>query len=238
MARLYAGTSGFSYPEWKGGFYPAGLPASEMLQFYSRAFPTVEINNSFYRYPTEETLRQWKQTVPEGFVFTMKAHRRITHLKRLKEIDEDLGFLAERFSALAPRLGLVLFQLPPTLRCDLKVFETFLTQLRPIGRAVVEFRHATWRQDAVYDLMNTHHVSLVIGETDEEAQPRDVVGPISYLRLHKSAYTPEEIKQWAGWVRERFGEGRDVFAYFTHDGTPGYEYARTLADAISVSPRS
>lgn len=87
-----------------------------MLQFYSRAFPTVEINNSFYRYPTEETLRQWKQTVPEGFVFTMKAHRRITHLKRLKEIDEDLGFLAERFSALAPRLGLVLFQLPPTLR--------------------------------------------------------------------------------------------------------------------------
>jgi len=172
MARLYAGTSGFSYPEWKGSFYPAGLPASEMLQFYSRAFPTVEINNSFYRYPTEETLRQWKQTVPEGFVFTMKAHRRITHLKRLKEIDEDLGFLAERFSALAPRLGLVLFQLPPTLRCDLKVFETFLTQLRPIGRAVVEFRHPTWRQDAVYDLMNTHHVSLVIGETDEEAQPR------------------------------------------------------------------
>jgi len=238
MARLYAGTSGFSYPEWKGSFYPAGLPASEMLQFYSRAFPTVEINNSFYRYPKEETLRQWMQTVPEGFVFTMKAHRRITHLKRLQDIDEDLGFLAERFSALAPRLGPILFQLPPTLRCDLKVFETFLTQLRPIGRTAVEFRHATWRQDAVYELMNGHHVALVIGETDEEAQPKDVVGPISYLRLHKSRYTAEEIDQWAGWIRDRIGEGRDVFAYFTHDGTPGYEYARALADAVNASPRS
>jgi uncharacterized protein YecE (DUF72 family) len=204
-----------------------------MLQFYSRAFPTVEINNSFYRYPKEETLRQWTDIVPESFVFTMKAHRRITHLKRLKDIDEDLGFLAERFSALAPRLGPILFQFPPTLRCDLKIFETFLTQLRPAGRAVVEFRHATWRQSAVYDLMNTHHVALVIGETDEEAQPRDVVGPVSYLRLHKSIYSPEEIEQWAGWIRDRCGEGRDVFAYFTHDGTPGYEYARALADAVA-----
>ncbi|HET6780892.1 MAG TPA: DUF72 domain-containing protein [bacterium] len=238
MARLYAGTSGFSYPEWKGKFYPAGLQASEMLRFYSRALATVEINNSFYRYPTEETLRQWMQTVPEDFVFSMKAHRRVTHLKRLADIDQDLGFLAERFSALGARLGLVLFQLPPTLRCDLSVFETFLTQIRPAGRAVVEFRHATWRQDAVYELMNTHHVSLVIGETDEEAQPKDIVGPISYLRLHKSNYTPEEITQWAGWICDRLGEGRDVFAYFTHDGTPGYEYARTLADAVTASPRS
>lgn len=238
MARLYAGTSGFSYPEWKGKFYPAGLPASDMLQFYSRTFPSVEINNSFYRYPKDETLRQWMQTVPDDFVFSMKAHRRITHLKRLQDVDEDLGFLAERFGALAPRLGPILFQLPPTLRADLNIFETFLTQLRPTGRAVVEFRHATWRQKAVYDLMNTHHVALVIGETDEETQPKDVVGPISYLRLHKSTYTLEENEQWARWIRDRIGEGRDVFAYFTHDGTPGYEYARALTNAVNASPRS
>ncbi len=233
MARLYAGTSGFSYPEWKGSFYPAGLPAAEMLQFYSRALPTVEINNSFYRYPKEETLRQWAQTVPEGFVFTVKAHRRITHDRRLKDVDGDLGFLYERMRALGDRLGLILFQLPPSLRCDLGILETFLTQLRPGPRAVVEFRHSTWRQDAVYRLLEAHRVALVIGETDEEAQPRDVVGPISYLRLHKYRYSPQEIQEWAGWVRERIREGRDVFAYFTHEeGTPGPEYAKVLADRV------
>lgn len=202
-----------------------------MLQFYSRLHPTVEINNSFYRYPKEETLQQWAETVPEGFIFSVKAHRRITHEKRLKEVDGDLVFLFERMRSLQSRLGLILFQLPPSLRCDLAVLETFLSQLRPGPRAVMEFRHATWRQDAVYRLLEAHRVTLVIAETDEEAQPRDVVGPISYLRLHKYRYAPEELQEWAGWIRQRVREGRDVFAYFTHEeGTPGPEYARALAE--------
>lgn len=233
MARLYAGTSGFSYPEWKGTFYPSDLPGAEMLRFYGKAFTTVEINNSFYRYPKEETLTQWAQTVPPGFLFSVKAHRRITHLKRLKDVDADLAFFSERVRTLGDRLGPLLFQLPPSLRCDLPLLEVFLMQLRPGAPAAMEFRHASWRQDSVYRLLEEHRVTLGVAETDEEEQPKEVVGPLSYLRLHKSRYAPADLKRWAEWIRERLGEGRDVFAYFTHEeGAPATEYAQALAALV------
>jgi len=233
LARACIGTSGFSYPEWKGAFYPADLPAGEMLRFYAGAFRTVEINNTFYRYPGEDTLAQWAAAVPPGFRFAIKAHRRITHLKRLTDVDGDLAFLAERLRRLGDRLGPVLFQFPPSLRCDLGVFEGFLASLRPGAQAVVEFRHPSWRQDAVYRLLDAHGVSLCIAETDDEAQPATVVGPVSYLRLHKSRYTDVDLRRWAAWIAAREGEGRDVYAYFTHEeGAPATEYAQTLARLV------
>jgi len=239
LARAYAGTSGFSYPEWKGTFYPADLPNGEMLRFYGRAFPTVEVNNTFYRYPGEETLAQWAAAVPQGFRFAVKAHRRITHNKRLVDVDGDLAFLFERLRRLGDRLGPILFQLPPSLRLDLMLLESFLASLRPGAQAVLEFRHSSWRQEAVYRLLDTHRVALCIAETDEEAQPVEVVGPISYLRLHKSRYTDEELRRWAEWTGQRVAEDRSVFAYFTHeDGAPATEYATRFTALTTSAPRS
>lgn len=229
MAAFYVGTSGFSYPEWKGAFYPKDLPAREFLAYYGRVFPSCEINNTFYRYPTDETLTQWAAAVPAEFRFAVKSHRRITHLKRLTDVDGDLAFLFERMRVLGPRLGVVLFQLPPSLRCDLARLETFLTQLRPGAFAVLEFRHPSWRRDSVYQLLDARRVSLVIGETDEEAQPREIVGPLSYLRLHRSSYGDADLDERAAWISERLAEGRDVYAYFTHEeGAPATDYAQTL----------
>lgn len=236
MARLYVGTSGFSYPEWKGVFYPADLRADQMLSFYAKTFATVEINNTFYRYPKDETLRQWAAMVPRGFRFSIKAHRRITHEKRLGDIDGDVGFLFERMQALGDRLGPLLFQLPPSLRCDLVLLEAFLLALRPRAQAVIEFRHASWRQDRVYAMLDEHQASLCAAETDDEAQPRELVGPISYLRLHRSRYTPDDLQDVAGWIRQRLSEKRDVYAYFTHEeGAPAHDYARALTGLV---PRS
>lgn len=234
-AQAFVGTSGFSYPEWKGSFYPAALPAGEMLAYYGRVFPTCEINNTFYRSPSADTLAQWAAAVPAGFRFSVKAHRRITHLKRLADVDGDLAFLFERMRTLGPRLGVLLFQLPPSLRHDQALLETFLTQLRPGAQAAVEFRHASWRRDSVYALLDAHRVSLVVGETDEEAQPREAVGPIAYLRLHKYRYTPQALRGWAKWIRTQLGAGREAYAYFTHEeDTPGYDYARRLAAMIGA----
>lgn len=204
-----------------------------MLQFYARAFSTVELNNTFYRYPSEDTLRQWVQTVPTGFKFSAKAHRRITHQKRLVDVDGDMAFLFERIRSLGDRLGVILFQLPPSLRADLTLLESFLTSLRPGAKAVVEFRHASWRQDRVYETLKTHGVSLCIAETDDEEQPRVLVGPVSYLRLHKSRYALKDLRHWASWIMERLQEKRDVFAYFTHEeGAPAPEYAHALSDLV------
>lgn len=233
MARLYVGTSGFSYPEWKGVFYPADLPAEQMLTFYAGTFPTVEINNTFYRYPKDETLRQWAATVPAGFRFSVKAHRRITHEKRLADVDADVRFLFERMQALGDRLGPILFQLPPSLRCDIALLEAFLHTTRPRAQVVIEFRHATWRQERVYAMLEEHRVSLCAAETDDEAQPRELVGKISYLRLHKSRYTQEDLQDLAEWIRQRLNEKRDVYAYFSHEeGAPAYDYARALAGLV------
>jgi len=229
VAAFHVGTSGFSYPEWKGSFYPKDLPAREFLAYYGRVFPSCEINNTFYRYPSDETLTQWATAVPAEFRFAVKSHRRITHLKRLADVDGDLAFLFERMRVLGARLGVLLFQLPPSLRYDLARLETFLTQLRPGAPAGVEFRHASWRRDSVYQLLDAHRVSLVIGETDEEDQPREVVGPLSYLRLHKSSYTEAQLDERATWISARLAEGRDVYAYFTHEeGAPAPDYARAL----------
>ncbi|TMI76813.1 MAG: DUF72 domain-containing protein [Bacillati bacterium ANGP1] len=234
--RAYIGTSGFSYPEWKGSFYPADLPNGEMLRFYGQMFLTVELNNTFYRYPGEDTLAQWAAAVPPEFRFSVKAHRRITHNKRLVDVDGDVAFLFERLRRLGDRLGSILFQLPPSLRFDLSLLESFLASLRPGGQTVLEFRHNSWRNEAVYRLLETHRVALCVAETDEEMQPADVVGPVSYLRLHKSRYADEDLHRWAQWIGQRTGEGRSVFAYFTHEeGAPATEYARTLLGLVASS---
>ncbi|MBI4277351.1 MAG: DUF72 domain-containing protein [Armatimonadetes bacterium] len=229
MARLFAGTSGFSYPEWKGTFYPAKVKTEEMLAFYSGAFPTVEINNSFYRYPKAETLVQWREQTPEGFRFAVKAHRRITHDKRLRGVADDVSFLAGRFQELGNRLGPVLFQLPPSVKCDVALLGNFLRALPPVIGRAMEFRHASWFSDEVYALLAEHRTALCIAEDGDRAAVTVDVGPFGYLRLHRSSYGDEDLRRWAAYVEARLGKGQDVYAYFTHEeGAPAPQYAQTL----------
>ena len=152
------------------------------------------------------------------------------------DVDGDVAFLFERLRRLGDQVGSILFQLPPSLRFDLGLLESFLATLRPGGQAVLEFRHSSWRNETVYRLLETHRVALCVAETDEETQPADVVGPVSYLRLHKSRYADEDLHRWAQWIGQRTGEGRSVFAYFTHEeGAPATEYARTLLGLVASS---
>lgn len=234
--RLYVGTSGFSYPEWRGTFYPADLPADQMLAFYSRAFTTVELNNTFYRFPRLAQVDQWRQATPDGFRFSVKVHRNITHLKRLRDVDDLVGVQLERARRLGDRLGPLLVQLPPSLRRDVGLLRTFLALFPPMLLAV-EFRHASWQTDEVYAALAESGAALVVMESDHDEPVLHFVGAFAYLRLHRSAYGPETMAAWAARVRDLLAQGRDVYAYFTHeDGAPAPTYAQTLARLVAGTP--
>lgn len=231
-AKLFAGTSGFSYPEWRGSFYPADLPGDEMLHHYSRVFPTVEINNTFYRFPRTEHVEQWRQATPKGFRFSVKVNRKITHNQRLRDVGELVRVQLERVQGLEDRRGPLLFQLPPSLRCDLPLLKDFLATLPPLLCAV-EFRHASWYTDEVYATLDEHHAALVIMESDEDTPVLEFVGPFAYLRLHRSAYPPAELNAWAGRIEEQIAKKKDVYAYFTHEeGAPAPDYAQQLRKTV------
>jgi uncharacterized protein YecE (DUF72 family) len=229
-ARILAGTSGFAFPEWKGGFYPSDLANDRLLSHYATALPTVEINVSFYRMPTLAMLAAWQAQTPPGFRFAIKAHRRITHQKRLRDVDDDLRWLSERAGELGERLGPVLFQLPPSFRCDLAVLERFLIALPPLPYAAVEFRHASWHDDATYALLRTHRVALCVAEDENGCEPLVHTAPFGYYRLHRLQYTEAQLRTWAEHLREHAGV-RPVFCYFTHEtGPEAVGYARRLME--------
>jgi uncharacterized protein YecE (DUF72 family) len=233
MAALYAGTSGFSYPQWRGGFYPAALRADEMLAFYSRTFRTVELNNTFYRFPRAEHVAQWRRATPEGFRFAVKANRAITHVQRLRDVDDLVRVQLERVAGLGDRRGPLLFQLPPSVRCDPGLLRGFLAGLPPL-LGTIEFRHASWHTDEVYAILEEHRVAMAIMEADDDEPVLRFVGPFAYLRLHRSAYPPEALAAWAARIREQLAAGRDVYAYFTHeDGAPAPAYALELARRVA-----
>jgi len=230
--RLYAGTSGFSYPEWRGTFYPADLPAERMLAFYGRALPTVELNTTFYRFPRREQVDAWRRLTPAGFRFSVKVHRNITHVKRLRDVDELVSVQLERARELGDRLGPLLVQLPPSLRRDLALVRAFLALFPPMALAV-EFRHASWHTDEVYAALDGAQAALAVMESDDDPPVLRFVGPFAYLRLHRSAYGPDALGAWAARVADLLGQGKDVYAYFTHeDGAPAPIYAQGLARRV------
>jgi uncharacterized protein YecE (DUF72 family) len=165
--RSFVGTSGYSYKEWKGSFYPEKLPAPQMLRYYAERLNTVEINNTFYRMPTEKVLLQWAEQVPEGFTFVLKASRRITHLKRLKDVDDETAYLLRTASVLGDKLGPMLFQLPPSMKKDIERLRAFLDLLPSRWLAAVEFRHGSWFDDEVSDTLRSRNVALAIAETED-----------------------------------------------------------------------
>lgn len=213
---LYVGTSGYSYKEWKGAFYPEDLPQADMLRYYAERLGTVEINATFYRMPTEKVLLQWAEQVPNTFTFVLKVSRRITHLKRLSSVDEEMDYVLRTASVLGNNLGALLFQLPPNFKKDLAKLAAFFTLLPKKGRAAIEFRNQTWFDDAVYDALRERNVALVVAETDEGGEtPLVRTADWGYLRLRSQQYQQDDLRAWADRVREQ--QWNDAFVFFKHE---------------------
>jgi len=220
--RILVGTSGWSYKEWKGSFYPPKLPAEEMLRFYGGRFPTVEVNNSFYRIPAERVLANWAEQVPEAFRFVLKASRRVTHNNRLADADGSLAYFLRAVNPLGDRLGPTLFQLPPTFQKDVDRLRNFLGLLPRRWAAAIEFRHPSWFVDEVYDLLRERDVPLVAVDEDEtegKGSPLVPTASWGYLRLRRSAYDRAALEGWAA----RIGENpwTEAYVFLKHeDGSP------------------
>ena len=218
MGTLYVGTSGFSYDEWKHGvFYPEGLKNREMLSYYASRFPSVEINYTFRRYPSEKSLTTWREQTPEHFRFTLKANQRITHFKRLADADDDVRDFLSAAKALGERLGTVLYQCPPSLHYDRGLIEAFVGYLPPQPRAAMEFRHPSWRE--ARDLLLAQGVAWCVAETDEQDPGPDDLSwePFGFLRLRKTEYSDEELKAWAERIGPALDAGHDIYCYFKHE---------------------
>ena len=213
---LHVGTSGYSYKEWKGSFYPEKIPAKEMLRYYAERLSTVEINATFYRMPQPSMLENWKEQVPETFRFSLKASQRITHFKRLNETAEETKYFLETASVLGGQLGVVLFQLPPNMKKDLPRLEAFLTQLPMATRAAFEFRHPTWFDDDVLDLLRSQNHPLVVSDTDDMPTTHiDKTADWGYLRLRRVNYSEENLAEWLGRIRDQ--NWNQTFVFFKHE---------------------
>ncbi len=213
--RVLAGTSGFSYKEWKGSFYPEDLPADEMLSFYAGRLPAVEINNTFYRMPKPALLSAWAGQVPPEFRFVLKASQRITHRKRLKEAGDEVAYFFQTASTLGDRLGPTLVQLPPNLKKDLPRLEAFLGVLPAGARAAFEFRHASWFEDDVFEALRRSGAALCVAEDEELATPLVATAGWGYLRLRRQDYDDAAVSAWAEKVRgQSWGE---AYVFFKHE---------------------
>jgi len=231
--RVLAGTSGFSYKEWKGSFYPEDLPAEDMLAYYSARLPAVEINNTFYRMPKPSMLEGWAAQVPAEFRFILKASQRITHRKRLKEAGDEVAYFFQTASTLGERLGPTLFQLPPNLKKDLPRLEAFLEVLPPRAPAAFEFRHASWFEDDVFAALRTKGAALCVAEDEELATPLVATADWGYLRLRRQDYDDAAVAGWAEKVRAQ--AWTEAFVFFKHeDAGSGPKLAAELLRRIAT----
>ena len=212
--RIRAGTSGWSYKEWKGFFYPEKLPAKDMLRYYSERFPSVEVNNTFYRMPNEATLLGWMSQVPEDFTFVLKASKRITHDKRLKEVEDSVQYLLRTAASLGTKLGPFLVQLPPNMKKDVPRLRDFLA-IFP-ARAAFEFRNVSWYEEEVYEALREKNAAWCVADTGEEGDPPFVAtADWGYLRLRRVAYEEADLQTWADRVRaQSWGE---AYVFFKHE---------------------
>ena len=233
--QILAGTSGFSYAEWRGRFYPEGLPGDQMLRFYSERLPSVEINNTFYRMPKPEMLTTWADGAPADFTFALKATRRITHQQKLADVEGDVAHFFNVAEALGQKLGPVLFQLPPFLKKDVALLRAFL-QLVPAGkRAALEFRHPSWFSDDVYAELAERNVALVGGDLEEaeKSPPLVATADFGYLRLRRMDYDPPSIVDWSARIAAQNWQA--VYAYFKHESL-GPMFAEAMLATVSGQP--
>jgi uncharacterized protein YecE (DUF72 family) len=227
---LLVGTSGYSFKEWKGSFYPEKIASDEMLSFYAEKLPAVEINNTFYRLPRKSVLETWAGQVPEGFRFALKASRRITHMKRLKNAEDETRYLLETTETLGDRLGVILFQLPPNLRKDHARLKAFLDILPASTRAAFEFRQETWFDDEVYDSLRSHNRALCLADDDDREEPALTrTADWGYLRLRRSTYSDDKLRSWAERIRSQ--GWNQAFVFFKHEeGGTGPSVAARFID--------
>jgi uncharacterized protein YecE (DUF72 family) len=228
MAQLYAGTSGWAYPSWKPDFYPAKLAQAKFLPHYASQLNTVEVNFTFRQLLKDTTAQKWIAQTPSTFLFGIKAHQVITHIKRLKNTEEFLPRFLGTIEPLARagKIGPILFQLPPNMKVDRVVLEEFLAVLPRGVLAAFEFRHESWFTDEIFDLLRAGNRALCIAETEERVTPDVVTADFCYYRYRKPSYSPEERRAMTSRIREHVAASRNVFAYFKHEETPeGAMYA-------------
>jgi len=235
MPQLYAGTSGWAYPSWKPGFYPPKTPPKKFLGYYATRLNSVELNYTYRHLASEKLLDGWLAATPSHFRFAVKAHQMITHIKRLREVED---FTRRFLSSIEPmaaagKLGTVLFQLPPFLKCDVALLRDFLAALPRTLRATFEFRHESWFTEEVYGLLRGANAALCIAESEKLAVPDVETADFAYYRLRKPEYSPEERRVIAARAEELLGKGKDVFVYFKHEDTPdGAMYAEEICKAV------
>lgn len=226
---IWVGTSGYNYPEWKGSFYPSDLAAAKMLPYYAARFPTVEINYTFYRMPNEKLVSGWAAQTPDPYRITLKAPRRITHDRRLKDTGELVQGFCRVAAALGDKLGALLFQLPPNLKMDLGLFEAFLAELPPRVCAAFEFRHPSWFDDAVFERLQARNLALCVSDSEKLSAPVKVTADYAYFRLRDEGYGPDDIARWADTIADTTAGCKDVFVYFKHeDEGKGPEFGQML----------
>ena len=215
--KLHVGTSGWSYKEWRGSFYPEKMKEAEMLPYYAERFDAVELNNTFYRLPGENALAQWAAQVPAHFRFALKATRTITHIKRLKDVAEPVAELYRATAALGARRGPVLFGLPPNMKLDLERLQALLALVPRDAPSAIEFRHESWHDAAVFDLLRAHNVALCIAHTAEEETPFEATADWGYLRLRQEEYTGLELREWRARIAAQ--KWSEAYVFFKHEDT-------------------
>lgn len=238
MPSVFAGTSGFAYPSWKPGFYPADLPAKKFLEFYATRLNSTEINYTFMRLPAAKSLGEWVECTPPGFLFSLKAHRRITHMNRLKNCESFLEVFLKAIDPLriVGRLGVVLFQLPPNLKCDEALLRAFVSLLPNDIRFAFEFRNESWLTQPVYDLLGEKRICLCLAESEKLTIPEVLTASFVYFRLRKPEYDAAERAAIADKVRAL---NADSFVYFKHEDSPaGAMYAEELLKVCAVHQQS
>jgi uncharacterized protein YecE (DUF72 family) len=232
--RYLIGTSGYNYPEWRGSFYPEKFPTAKMLAYYAERFDTVEVNYTFYRIPTPKLLEGWAQGTPEHFIFTLKAPRRITHDSKLKNVADLTQTFCKTAATLGPKLGVLLFQLPPTFKRDDAVFDAFLETIPEGTRGAFEFRHDSWHDEAVFDMLRRRNLALCIADSEKMSTPLVSTADYAYYRLRDEGYQPADIDRWAAVIRAKTS-ARDSYIYFKHEEQgKGPEFANLLKARLGV----
>ena len=213
--RILVGTSGYNYPEWRGSFYPEKFSTDKMLAYYAERFPTVEINYTFYRIPTEKLLAGWSAGTPDHFCFTLKAPRRITHDSKLQHCEDLVQSFCRTARTLGPKLGVLLFQLPPTFRKNLDVLREFAALLPEGTRAAFEFRHASWLEPEVFDVLRARNLALCIADSEKMSTPVEITADYAYFRLRDEGYQDADLQRWAGVIAAQ--PVAEAFVYFKHE---------------------
>ncbi|TLD68872.1 DUF72 domain-containing protein [Phragmitibacter flavus] len=231
----WIGTSGFQYKEWKGKFYPEGTSAAKMLGYYSSQFSSTEINYTFRSIPSEKTIQRWSAETPDDFRFSLKAPQRVTHFAKLKDCSEIMTIFNEAVSGLNKKRGPLLFQLPATFKKDAGLLREFLTSLPKKNSlsSAFEFRHESWFNDEVNEILADHDAALCIAESDEIETPQVATAKFGYLRLRREDYRKPDLNRWAKFVAAQASRWSEVFVYFKHEDTcVGPGFAETFADAL------